>query len=59
MLLDDAHTIEALKDQIKVSYTPSVLVEELSFVFEVKAWTENSMNYISGHIHFQNSKRQR
>ena len=48
---NDAHTLEALKDQIKVSYTPSVLVEELSFVFEVKAWMENSMNYISGHIH--------
>ena len=48
---NDAHTLEALKDQIKVSYTPSVLVEELLFVFEVKAWMENSMNYISGHIH--------
>ena len=43
--------VRGIEDQIKVSYTPSVLVEELSFVFEVKAWMENSMNYISGHIH--------
>lgn len=27
---NDAHTLEALKEQIKVSYTPPVLVEELS-----------------------------
>ena len=46
-----AHTLEALKEQIKVSYTPPVLVEELSSLFEIKAWMENSINNISGHVH--------
>ena len=48
---NDAHTLEALKEQIKVSYTPPVLVEELSSLFEIKAWMENSINNISGHVH--------
>ena len=48
---NDAHTLEVLTNQIKISYTPSVLVEELSSIFKVKAWMENSMNNISGHIH--------
>ena len=46
-----AHTLEALKEQIKVSYTPPVLVEELSSLSEIKAWMENSINNISGHVH--------
>ena len=48
---NDGHTLEALKEQIKVSYTPPVLVEELSSLFEIKAWMENSINNISGHVH--------
>ena len=48
---NDAHTLEAVKEQIKVSYTPPVLVEELSSLFEIKAWMENSINNISGHVH--------
>ena len=48
---NDAHTLEVLTYQIEISYPPFVLVEELSSVFKVKAWTENSMNNISGHIH--------
>ena len=48
---NDAHTLEVLTDQIEISYPPSVLVEELSSVFKVKAWMENSMNNTSGHIH--------
>lgn len=48
---NDAHTLEALMDQLTVSYTPSVTVGELSSVFDVKAWMEGSINQISGHIH--------
>lgn len=48
---NNVHTLEALMDQLTVSYTPSVTVGELSLVFHIKIWMEGSINQISGHIH--------
>lgn len=46
---NDAHTIADLSDEIKRSYTPSPVVEQIRRLFDIKTVVSDLLNDVSGH----------